>query len=226
MRVVLLVDDDSDGREMMAFSLVNEGWRVLEAEDGPSGIEMAQRERPDVIVLDLVMPGMSGEDVFRRLKRDRETQMIPVIMLTAKGAPQDREAGLQMGADDYVTKPCSSRELSIRMERQFKRGLPVGELGNALQAGPFRLDLNSLTFYLCNAPVDLTGTEFRLLKILIEHPGQDQARAELLQTIWGYDERVQTRTLDTHVKRLREKLGEFGKAIVTVRGIGYRFLLC
>jgi two-component system, OmpR family, phosphate regulon response regulator PhoB len=223
MPTALIVDDESDAREMLAFSLVNEGWRTLEAADGFRGFEIAKREHPDVIILDLMMPGMSGQDVFMRLRRHRETEAIPVIMLTAKGSPQEREAGLEMGADDYVTKPYSPRELSIRMERLLKRKLASGETGTLLEAGPFRLERNTLKFYLKGEPIDLTGTEFRLLMILIENLGKDQMRADLLQRIWGYDERIQTRTLDTHVKRLREKLGEFGDAIETVRGIGYRF---
>jgi len=223
MATALIVDDESDAREMLAFSLVNEGWKVIEAADGISGFETARREAPDIIILDLMMPGMNGMDVFLRLKQRRETASIPVIMLTAKGAPAEREAGLEVGADDYVTKPYSSRELAIRMERLLKQRSKPEENGNILEAGAFRLDRNSLTFYLNGEPVDLTGTEFKLLMILIENPGQDQLRGDLLRRIWGYDERIQTRTLDTHVKRLREKLEPHGNSIETVRGVGYRF---
>lgn len=222
MPTALIVDDESEARELLVFNLANGGWRTIEAGDGFAALRLARAELPDVVILDLMLPEMSGEAVFYRLRHHPATQHIPVIMLTAKGAPQHREAGLEMGAEDYVTKPYSPRELAIRLERLLKQKHACLAAANHLEAGPFRLDRSSLTFYLNNTALDLTGTEFRLLMTLLDSPGKDLLRSELLQRIWGYDERIQTRTLDTHVKRLREKLGAYGDRIETVRGIGYR----
>jgi len=222
MQTALIVDDEQDIRDLLSFNLAKEGWQILEAEDGLTGLRMAKDRRPDVILLDLMLPGMDGLTVFRNLQDNNQTANIPVLMMTAQYKTQeDVIKGLSLGADDYVEKPFEVKELVLRVRNVVKRAAPNG--GSKLKVGPFTLDRNSLKFYLKGEPVDLTATEFKLLLILIENPGNDQTRGELLRRIWGYDERIQTRTLDTHVKRLREKLGVYGECVETVRGVGYRF---
>ncbi len=223
MHTALIVDDEEDIRELVSFNLAMEGWKILEAEDGITGLKLAQTQKPDVILLDLMLPGMDGLTVYRNLQENKHTAKIPVLMMTAQyTSPDDVIKGLDLGADDYVEKPFREvKELVLRVRNVVKRSSPQND--SRIEHGPFVLDRNSLKFYLNDQPIDLTATEFKLLLILIENPSADQTRAELLQRIWGYDERIQTRTLDTHVKRLREKLGEFGDCVETVRGVGYRF---
>ena len=222
MKKVLIVDDEPDVRELVKFNLTRDGWEVSEAADGLEGLEKAKSERPDLIVLDLMMPEMDGMAVFKNLRESKKTAEIPVLMLTAKKELDDKLEGLALGADDYVAKPFSIKELVLRIRNLAKRAQkPHG--GPEISSGAFRLDRNNLKLYLADEPIDLTATEFKLLLILIENEGEEQERGELLSKIWGYDERIQTRTLDTHVKRLREKLGDRGDCIQTVRGVGYRF---
>lgn len=222
MPKILIVDDEPDVRELVEFNLTKEGWEVIEAENGLEGMKKAKQEHPDLIILDLNMPEMDGMTMFKNLRDSKKTHDIPVLMLTAKKELGDKLEGLAEGADDYVSKPFSTKELVLRVRNLAKRSQKPKNPGE-LATGAFRLDRNNLKFYLSDEPIDLTATEFKLLLILIENLGEDQDRGELLSRIWGYDERIQTRTLDTHVKRLREKLGDFGDCIETVRGIGYRF---
>ncbi len=222
MHTALIVDDEQDIRELLTFNLTKEGWETLEAEDGLTALELA-KEKPDVILLDLMLPDMDGLAVYKSLQEDGLTADIPVLMMTAQLTSQnDVIRGLDLGADDYVQKPFGEiKELILRLRNVMRRTGTVQT--STLKSGPFALDRNTLKFFLDGDAVDLTATEFKLLLILIENPARDQTRAELLQRIWGYDERIQTRTLDTHVKRLREKLGEYGDCVETVRGVGYRF---
>lgn len=209
-----------DIADLIMFNLQRAGYEVLKAHDGIAGTEIAIRERPDLIVLDLMLPGRDGYSVFREIRRDARTSRIPVIMLTARAQTEDRIQGLEAGADDYLTKPFSPKELVLRVNAILKRtDAPPGAV--EYDFGPFRFDKNSVRFYLDNEPVDLTGTEFKLLLFLCERSGKPQDRNELLRTVWGYSDEVHSRTLDTHMKRLRQKLGEHGALIETVRGVGY-----
>lgn len=221
MQRVLIVEDEVDIADLIMFNLQRAGYEVLKAHDGITGTEIAIRERPDLIVLDLMLPGRDGYSVFREIRRDARTSSIPVIMLTARAQTEDRIQGLEAGADDYLTKPFSPKELVLRVNAILKRtDAPPGAV--EYEFGPFRFDKNSVRFYLDNEPVDLTGTEFVLLLFLCERSGKPQDRNELLRTVWGYSDEVHSRTLDTHMKRLRQKLGTHGALIETVRGVGYR----
>lgn len=220
MHRILIVEDEQDIADLIGFNLQRAGFGVLKAHDGLQGIEVAQKERPDLIVLDLMLPGRDGYGVFRELRRDSRTADIPVIMLTARAQTEDRIQGLEAGADDYLTKPFSPKELLLRVQAILKRSDgPPGAVD--FSYGPFRFDKNSLKFYIENEPAELTSTEFKLLLFLCERSGKPQDRHDLLRTIWGYSDAAQSRTLDTHMKRLRQKLGPHGSWIETVRGVGY-----
>jgi two-component system, OmpR family, phosphate regulon response regulator PhoB len=221
MHRILIVEDEQDIADLIGFNLQRAGFEVLKAHDGIVGTETALRERPDLIVLDLMLPGRDGYAVFRELRRDARTTAIPVIMLTARAQTEDRIQGLEAGADDYLTKPFSPKELLLRVQAILKRSdAPPGAVD--LSYGPFRFDKNSLKFYIDGEPAELTSTEFKLLLFLCERAGKPQDRNELLRTIWGYSDAAHSRTLDTHMKRLRQKLGAHGSLIETVRGVGYR----
>lgn len=221
MYKILIVEDEHDIAELISFNLKRAGYEVSIAHDGIEGTIMAMRERPALIVLDLMLPGRDGFGVFRELRRDARTASIPVIMLTARAQTEDRIQGLEVGADDYLTKPFSPKELLLRIQAILKRSEgPPGHV--EFTHGPFRFDKNALKFYAEDDPVDLTATEFKLLLFLCERAGRPQERNDLLRTVWGYSDEVHSRTLDTHMKRMRQKLGECGSWIETVRGVGYR----
>lgn len=221
MQRVLIVEDEVDIADLIKFNLQRAGYEVLQAHDGISGVEAAIRERPDVMILDLMLPGRDGYSVFREIRRDARSSHIPVIMLTARAQTEDRIQGLEAGADDYLTKPFSPKELVLRVSAILKRAdAPPGSV--EYEFGPFRFDKNSVKFYLKNEPLDLTATEFKLLLYLCERSGKPQDRNDLLRVVWGYSDEVHSRTLDTHMKRLRQKLGSHGTLIETVRGVGYR----
>jgi two-component system, OmpR family, phosphate regulon response regulator PhoB len=221
MQRILIVEDEQDIADLIGFNLQRAGFEVLKAHDGITGTEVALRERPDLLVLDLMLPGRDGYSVFRELKRDPRGASIPVIMLTARAQTEDRIQGLEAGADDYLTKPFSPKELLLRVQAILKRSeSPPGAVD--FSHGPFRFDKNSLKFYLENEPAELTSTEFKLLLFLCERAGRPQDRNDLLRTIWGYSDAAHSRTLDTHMKRLRQKLGDHGSWIETVRGVGYQ----
>ena len=220
MQRILIVEDEQDIADLIGFNLQRAGYEVLKAFDGVEGTAMAKRERPDLIVLDLMLPGRDGFAVFRELRRDTRTANTPVLMLTARAQTQDRIQGLEAGADDYLTKPFSPKELILRVQAILKR--TEGAPGNVdFTHGPFRFDKNALKFYLNGEPADLTSTEFKLLLFLCERAGKIQDRNDLHRTVWGYSDAAQSRTLDTHMKRLRQKLGTHGAWLETVRGIGY-----
>ena len=220
MQRVLVVEDEVDIADLIMFNLQRAGYEVLKAHDGIAGTETAIRERPDLVVLDLMLPGRDGFAVFREIRKDARTSRIPVIMLTARAQTEDRIQGLEAGADDYLTKPFSPKELVLRVNAILRRAdAPPGAVEFVF--GPFRFDKNAVRFYLDNEPVDLTATEFKLLLFLCERPGKPQDRNDLLRTIWGYSDEVHSRTLDTHMKRLRQKLGPHGALVETVRGVGY-----
>jgi two-component system phosphate regulon response regulator PhoB len=220
MQKILIVEDERDIADLIGFNLERNGYAVVKAYDGISGTDTALRERPDLIILDLMLPGRDGYGVFKELRRDARTAQIPVIMLTARAQTEDRIQGLEAGADDYLTKPFSPKELMLRVSAVLKRADgPPGTV--EFNYGPFRFDKNAVKFYIDGEPVDLTATEFKLLLYLCERGGKAQDRNELLRTVWGYSDEVHSRTLDTHMKRLRQKLGGYGPLVETVRGVGY-----
>jgi two-component system phosphate regulon response regulator PhoB len=221
---ILVIEDEVDIAELVAFNLERTGLRVIKAEDGEVGLQLAYKERPDLIVLDLMLPTLNGIGVLKGLKRDARTLDTPVILLTARAQTEDRIQGLTMGADDYVTKPFSPKELVLRVQAVLKR-LHKNSLETDVEAGGFRFDKNALKFYITNEIVDLTSTEFKLMLFLCERANQTMHRNDILRYVWGYTDEVISRTLDTHMKRLRKKLGEHAEQIETIRGIGYRFLL-
>jgi two-component system phosphate regulon response regulator PhoB len=222
MHTVLVVDDETDILDLIGFNLQRQGLTVLTAENGIEAVRIAKDRSPDMIVLDLMLPGKDGFTVYKELRADPRTSGIPVLMLTAKGELNDRIAGLELGADDYVTKPFSPKELVLRVKALLKRSKKV-MVDSSLRVGDFHLERNSLKLFLAGQPVDLTATEFKLLRLLVEANGEVQERDMLLREVWGYSDTTLTRTLDTHVKRLREKLANFADCIQTVRGVGYRF---
>ena len=221
MQRILIVDDEQDIADLVGFNLQRAGYEVLKAHDGISGTEMAMRERPDLIIRDLMLPGRDGYGGFRELRRDSRTVDIPVIMLTARAQTEDRIQGLQAGADDYLSKPFSPKELLLRVQAILKR-VDSPPASTDMSHGPFRFDKNAVKCYIDNEPAELTSTEFKLLLFLCERPGRPQDRNDLLRTIWGYSDAAHSRTLDTHMKRLRQKLGPHGSWIETIRGVGYQ----
>ena len=220
---ILVVDDEEDVVDLVCFNLEKEGFKTLKALEGHAGKQMAQRERPSLIILDLMLPEMSGLQVFDALKRDSRTKDIPVIMLTAKAERTDRIAGLRAGVDDYVTKPFSPKELVLRVAALLKWSRRAQIPDTILESGPFFLDKAQLRCYLGGELVNLTSTEFKLLALLVDQAGVVVTRESLLENIWGLSGECSSRTLDTHLMRLREKLGEDGHLIKNVRGSGYRF---
>lgn len=220
MQKILIIEDERDIADLVGFNLERAGFEVLKAHDGITGADMAIQLRPDLVILDLMLPGKDGYRVFKDLRRDTRSSGIPVIMLTARAQTEDRIQGLEAGADDYLTKPFSPKELMLRVQAVLKRSDgPPGQV--ELSHGPFRFDKNALKFYLEGEPVELTSTEFKLLLFLTERAGKAQDRNDLLRTVWGYSDEVHSRTLDTHMKRLRQKLGEHAAMVETIRGIGY-----
>ncbi len=219
---ILIVDDEEDVRELVGSNLRRAGMRVVEAADGLQGILFARSQMPNVVVLDVMMPGRDGLQVCAELRADEVTKDIPVLMLTAKGQTSDRIAGLERGADDYLAKPFSPRELVLRVQALLRRAIVSKEAG-ALKEGPFELDLAGVKLTIDGAHVDLTLLEFKLVHLLVSRKGAVVDRDTILREVWGYADNVRTRTLDTHVKRLREKLGAHADWIQTSRGFGYVF---
>ena len=224
--VVLIVDDEPDLRDLVDFNLRQAGYQTLQAGTGASALATCNRQRPDIVVLDLNLPDVSGLDVARSLRALPATRDVLILMLTARGGELDRVSGFELGADDYVTKPFSLRELVLRIDalrRRLGRANPGATSGARIAAGPIELDVEGFLAYVDGKEVPLTLLEFRLLKFLIEGHGRVRTRDALLDQVWGYSSEVETRTIDTHVKRLRDKLGTAGDMIETVRGVGYRF---
>jgi two-component system, OmpR family, phosphate regulon response regulator PhoB len=224
---VLVVEDEPDIAALIAYQLAREGFNTETVSDGASAIVSIGRERPDLIVLDRMLPGLSGDEVLERLRTDPATRRLPVLMLTAKREQEDRIEGLELGADDYLTKPFSPKELVLRAKailRRVNESNPQG--AGLLTAGPICLDVESHRASINEIDVSLTPTEFRLLQALVERRGRTQSRSQLLERAWsleaGVSDRIRTRTVDMHIRRLREKLGEVGDRIQTVRGFGYR----
>ncbi len=219
---ILIVEDESDVADLLRYNLVKAGFSVLTAADGLVGLEMARANRPDVIILDLMLPGLDGHAICKALKHDPNTEGIPILMLTAKGEPAERVKGLEIGADDYVTKPFSTRELVLRVQALLRR-LQTSTRNETVEVDDFLLDKNAFEVRLAGQRLELTTTEFKLLTLMIERRGRTQSRETLLSDVWGYQNAIDTRTVDTHMRRLREKLGDHATRLETVRGEGYRF---
>jgi two-component system phosphate regulon response regulator PhoB len=220
MQTILIIEDEEDISDLVAFNLKRNGYEVVQAYDGLEGGTAALKMLPDLIVLDLMMPGMDGLTLFKELRNQPLTQKIPVIMLTARGQIEDKIHGLELGADDYMTKPFSPKELVLRVKNLLKRASHK-ESGAELECGPFRFIKNAMRFYVDGERCDLTVTEFKLMLYLCERKNVAQDRHDLLKEVLGYSGNVHSRTLDTHMKRLRPKLGKYMGCLETVRGIGY-----
>jgi two-component system phosphate regulon response regulator PhoB len=221
---ILVVDDEPDITALVAYHLAKVGYRVSTAANGTDALKAARDERPDIVILDLMLPGVSGYDVLAELRRRDETREVGVILLTSRREEADRIRGLSLGADDYLTKPFSPQELSLRVNALLRRlGAPAVSGGSTLAAGPITIDRSAHRVMLDGRELTLTATEYKLLLTLVERRGRVQTRPQLLETVWEAQPDIQTRTVDMHVQRLRSKLGETGKLIETVRGFGYRF---
>lgn len=218
---ILIVEDEKDIRELLAYSLIKEGFTVIEAADGVSALSLAKTKRPDLVLLDLMLPGMDGLSVCRQLQRDPETADIPVIMLTAKGEEVDRIVGFELGAGDYIVKPFSLREVVLRVRAVLKRGGGHNRAA-VLQCDCLTVNPVSHSVQVNGKDVELTVTEFRLLEDLVRNRGKVRDREQLLNAVWGHSFEGYSRTVDTHVRRLRSKLGEGAELIETIRGVGYR----
>lgn len=220
---VLVVDDEPDIVALVVYHLAKAGYRVSSASTGPDALALAKRDRPALVVLDLMLPGMSGFDVLAGLRADEETAGVAVLMLTARKDEPDRIRGLELGADDYLTKPFSPQELVLRVGAILRRvGSGAVDAGSVLQVGPIRIDRSAHRVTVNDLEVELTPTEYKLLLMLAERRGRLQARAHLLETVWDAAPDIQTRTVDMHIQRLRTKLHPAGDLIETVRGFGYR----
>lgn len=220
---VLVVDDEPEIVALVAYHLAKAGYRVLTAAAGQDAIDLARRERPALIVLDLMLPGMSGFDVLEVLRADDTMRDVAVLMLTARREEVDRIRGLSLGADDYLTKPFSPQELVLRVGAILRRvSQPQTMSADVLAVGALKIDRAALTVHVDEQLIDLTPTEYKLLLTLVERRGRVQGRGHLLESVWDAAPDIQTRTVDMHVQRLRSKLGPAGDLIETVRGFGYR----
>ncbi len=224
---VLVVDDEPDIAALVAYHLARDRYRVRTVADGLEALQAVEAERPDLIVLDLMLPGTPGLEVLREIRRRPELEGLPVLLLTARREERDRIEGLRLGADDYVPKPFSPQELVLRVGavlRRVQQEPPsAAGAGRVLRVGPFRIDLDAARADVDGESLDLTPTEFRLLSVLLERRGRVQSRRQLLETVWEVTARITTRTVDMHVQRLRAKLRDHAEWIETVRGFGYRF---
>ena len=220
---IYIVEDEPDLRDALAYNFENEGFKVKTFADGESSLEAINTNKPDLLILDIMLPGMSGLDVCREIRSKQSLSDIAVIMLTAKGEEIDRIVGFELGADDYVTKPFSVRELILRVKVILKKQSEINSNESAIEYGPIIMDLDAHNVSVEGAEITLTALEFKLLKHLLTRKGRVQTRDQLLGDVWGYSSEVTTRTVDTHIKRLREKLGVTGNLIQTIRGVGYRF---
>ena len=219
---ILVVDDEPDIVALVVYHLAKAGYRVSSAASGPDALALAKRDRPSLVVLDLMLPGMSGFEVLAKLREDDQTAGIAVLMLTARKDEPDRIRGLELGADDYLTKPFSPQELVLRVGAILRRVAGAGEHADLITVGPIRIDRSAHRVTVNEIEVELTATEFKLLLTLAERRGRVQARAHLLESVWDAAPDIQTRTVDMHVQRLRTKLHPAGDLVETVRGFGYR----
>lgn len=222
---ILIVEDEKDIVKMLDYNLKKEGFRTLIAHDGEDAIDAVNTKCPDLILLDLMLPGIDGLEVCKTLKGESKTALTPIIMLTAKSQESDKVIGLELGADDYVTKPFSPRELIARIKAVLRRMKEKDKLPELIKIGELRIDFSKIAVTVKDRLVELTAKEFELLKTLIKAKGRVLSRDYLLDTIWGFDHAVeiQTRTVDVHIRTLRKKLKSEAKRIITVKNYGYRF---
>ena len=222
---ILIVEDEKDIVKMLEYNLKKEGFRILSAYDGEDAIDLATREHPDIVLLDLMLPGIDGLEVCKSLKAEKKSKDIPIIMLTAKSQEADKVLGLELGADDYVTKPFSPRELLARIKVVLRRIKDKDKLLELVKIGELTVDFSKIGLSVKGKPVELTSKEFELLKILLQAKGRVLSRDYLLDTVWGFDHalEIQTRTVDVHIRTLRKKLKSEAKRIITVTNYGYRF---
>lgn len=225
MAKVLVVDDEPDMRQLVVRHLRDAGFEAVGTGSAREAMESIRVEGPDLILLDLMLPDADGLEVCKRLRRDPMTERIPVIMMTARASEMDRILGFELGADDYITKPFSPRELVLRIRRSIERQHPLPGDGDLMVVGELTIDFPGHRVLVRGKCVDITATEFRLLTVLARRRGRVQTREHLLQEVWSHGERdeIDIRTVDTHVRRLREKLGSAADMVETVRGVGYRF---
>lgn len=220
---ILVVDDEPDVTDLVAYHLKAKGFQVETLHDATASIAKARSFQPHLIILDIMMPHLSGIQICRILRADPKLARVPIIFLTAKAEPQDRIEGLESGADDYLPKPFSPKELVLRVESILRRiGAPAGQPTSRVQIGDILLDSETHRATVRGEPLDLTATEFKLLRLLMERQGRVQTREHLLINVWNYSTEIETRTVDTHIRRLREKLGPEANWIETIRGVGYR----
>lgn len=222
---ILVVEDEPDTGELLELHLQNEGYRVTVAADGEQALSKLHKLMPDMVILDLMIPEIDGLEVCKFIRKDPATESLPVMMCTAKTSEIDKILGLEQGADDYVTKPFSPRELVLRVKNLLRR-TETNQVQdeNRLEIGEIRIDKSSHDVYVGDVEIDLTATEYKLLVLLTDRIGRVQSREVLLRDVWGYEPNIDTRTVDTHMQRLRTKLLTSSKHIVTVRGFGYKFL--
>lgn len=219
---ILLIEDEPDIAEVLQYNLEKEGFAVEVARRGDTGLDAIRRDAPDLLLLDLMLPGIDGLELTRLLKRDGATSRIPIVMLTARSEEVDRIVGLELGADDYIPKPFSPREVVLRVKAVLRRYQPEEDPGDLVEVGGIQLDVSGHQLRVRGKEVPLTATEFRLLRLLLERCGRVQTRGQLLSDVWGYAEDIDSRTVDTHIRRLRRKLGPEADRIETVIGVGYR----
>src|SRR6266513_5351936 len=218
---ILIIEDERDVLDLLTFNLRKAGYTLATATDGAAGLQKARSEKPAFVILDLMLPRMPGLEICKILKSDPATRQIPILMLTAKAEEIDRIVGLEFGADDYVTKPFSPREVVLRIRAIMRRG-ETKQDDERLTAGPITVDPARYEVSVSGKRITLTSLEFKLLRTLIQRRGRVQARDRLLNDVWGYESVIDTRTVDTHVRRLRKKLGKAADVIESVRGFGYR----
>ncbi len=221
---VLVVDDEPEITALVAYHLARASYRVRTAADGSEAFRAVESERPDLIVLDVMLPGLSGLEVLKTLRTRLELQTVPVVLLTARGGEAERIEGLRLGADDYITKPFSPQELVLRVGAILRRVAqePSTHSGRVLRSGPFMVDLDATRVQVDGRALELTPIEFGLLRVLVERRGRVQSRRQLLEVVWETSAQITTRTVDMHVTRLRAKLGDAADYLETVRGLGYR----
>lgn len=219
---IVVVEDEPDIVEILRYNLEREGYLVDSYTRGEDVLEALQGNPPDLLLLDLMLPGMDGLEITRKLKRNPATARIPLIMLTAKNEEVDRIVGLELGADDYLAKPFSTREVVLRVRAVLRRGEPGPVAEDVIRIGRLELDIPAHRFFVAGQEVLVTATEFKLMRVLMERAGRVQTREQLLTDVWQYADNVDSRTVDTHVRRLRKKLGQEAALIETVIGLGYR----
>jgi two-component system phosphate regulon response regulator PhoB len=222
---ILIVEDEPDIRDTLSYNFEKEGFEVLSSPNGKSALKLLESNEPNIVILDLMLPDMSGLDICRQIKNDKKLSDTSIIMLTAKSEEVDRIVGFELGADDYVTKPFSIRELILRVKVLIKKHTTTEHKDTSISLGSIYMNLDAHVVKINKKDIILTALEFKLLKHLLQRKGRVQTRDQLLGDVWGYSSEVTTRTVDTHIKRLREKLGVVADYIQTIRGVGYKFTI-